>query len=96
MSASDPIPVTTPRAVMDPRMAYGRPAIEEIAGLPVLVPAPRVRHLLGITAKTLRGLRKRGDLMPPWPRDGEPASRGRVYISRDSLVAFLRRKGVRC
>jgi hypothetical protein len=86
-----------PRVLLDPRVAYASPAIDEVSGLPVLVPSRVVRRLLGgVSQKVIRGLRKRGELMPPWPREGDPAPRGRVYITRDSLVAYLRRRGVPC
>ncbi len=81
-----------PRVMPDPRMAYPSPTIDELAGLPVLVPNRVVCRLLGVSPKVVRGLRRRGELMPP-VREGD---RGRVRVTRDSLVAYVRRQGVRC
>lgn len=76
-----------PRERLDPRMFWPSPARDEIAALPLLVPAGRVCQLLGITMKVLRGMVRRGTLRAVKTTHTQ---QGHVLVARDSLVEYLR------
>ena len=78
---SAPRPGGLPRAVLDPRLAR-QSAADEIASLPLLVPAPAACELLGLSRRTLARLIAKGEIRVVKLGDAQQA---RVLIPRDEL-----------
>ena len=83
------------RVRIDPRLRLPR-AVDQVADLPVLVPATKAARLLGVSRKKGLPSLVRSGFLPPLIKIGLPPG-GRTFVSRESLVALLSRwEALRC